>query len=193
MAEKNSQTAETESAKRPPMAPQPTEARAPEADAAHPLPLKREAPMKPLNEMRFTGRDFKQNEWVAIIEKGTTLDHVLNREFWANNAAKLREFDKIIVMAEDRRLYAELIVFAVGSTWAEVRLLCPPIVVTNVIARSGVADDFEVVDGGIYKGWCVRRISDGRFVKEDGTCKTEDAARQWLAEYLRAMGRRTVA
>ena len=155
--------------------------------------VKREVPMKPLNEMRFTGLEFKQNQWAAFVEKGTTIEHLLTREFWANNAAKLRPFDKIVVMTDDRRLYVELVVFAVGANWAQVRVHGQPIIVTDAIARSGVADDFAVEDLGLQLGWGVIRKSDNRIVKGDGTLKTEDAARAWLREYLASIGRRTAA
>ena len=183
-------TAEADKAPGAPASPSPS----PAVSAAPPLEsVKREAPMKPLNEMRFTGLEFKQNQWAAFVEKGTTIEHLLTREFWANNAGKLRPFDKIVVMTDDRRLYVELVVFAVGANWAQVRVHGQPIIVTDAVARSGVADDFSVEDLGLQLGWGVIRKSDGRIVKGDSTLKTEDQARAWLREYLGSIGRRTAA
>ena len=154
---------------------------------------KRPAPMKQLDEMRFVGREFKQNEWFVTAEKGTTIEHLLMPEYWANNAGKLRPRDKIAVMTEDSRLYLELIVFTVGSNWAQVRVLGQPITVSEAVSRSSVADDFEVKYLGLHLEWGIIRKSDGRVVKGDSTLKTEDAARAWLREYLQSIGRRSAA
>lgn len=158
-----------------------------------PLPPAGRNKMKPLDEMRFHQQGYGQNVWEAIPPAGTTIENMLTREFWANMARKLRSMDKIVVLTDDRRLYAEFIVFAVGTTWAQVRLLGTPIVVDHLTARSSFADDYEISDGGLHRGWTVTRKSDGRLVKEDGTLKTEDAARAWLREYLQAQGLRTAA
>ena len=114
-------------------------------------------------------------------------------EYWANNAGKLRPRDKIAVMTEDSRLYLELIVFTVGSNWAQVRVLGQPITVSEAVSRSSVADDFEVKYLGLHLEWGIIRKSDGRVVKGDSTLKTEDAARAWLREYLQSIGRRSAA
>lgn len=168
----------------------------PHVEAERPTPAAptlmpaRRAPMAPLNEMRFGQREFQQNEWFAIADKGTTIEDLLSRDYWANNAAKLRPKDKIAVMTEDRRMYVELIVFVTGTNWAEVRVLGTPIIVDNLSARSGAASDFDIVDGGLARKWMIVRRSDGRVVKGDGTLQTEDAARAWLREFLQSLGHR---
>lgn len=150
--------------------------------------------MVPLQEMRFKQREFLQNQYAIDAPIGTTMEDLLTREYWGHVARKLRRRDKIVVMTDDCRMYVELIVFAVGSNWAQVRPLPGTFVVLDAaIARSSVADDYEIRDGGLHKKWVVVRLSDGREIKGDGTLQTEDAARAWLRDYLNSQGIRTAA
>ncbi len=139
---------------------------------------------KPIQERHFNPREIKQNEWSAILNKDVTVNDLLNRNFWGGVAAKLRRSDKIVCMSEDGRLYVECIVFAVGGNWAEVRVFGEPIVVTRAVAAGGPATDYEVRYLGLIKEWGVVELATGREVKNDGSLKTEDAARAWLRDFL---------
>lgn len=156
-------------------------AAAPEAPPRKPPP--------PLNERNFQPREFTQIEYAALVPKGTTVEDLQERGFWAHNAAKLRPMAKIVVMTEDRLLYCELIVFATGSNWAEVRVLKGSVIkVDHVTARGSAGDDFEIVDGGMVKQWTVVDKRNGREIKADGTLKTQEAARLWLGDFLKSQG-----
>lgn len=170
---------------------------APAAEIARPTPTAPvpmpQKPREPIAERRFSERDFKQLTYVALPEKGTTIDDLLRRDYWANVAAKLRETSKIFVMCEDKSYYCELIVFATGSNWAEVRMWGSPIFIDTAIVGGQAATDYEIVNDGLVNKWIIRRRSTGQNVKADGTLQTEDAARAWLREYLNAQGLRTAA
>lgn len=155
-------------------------------------PLPPPPAVKPLRieERYFNLREIRQNEWHAIVPAKATLIEIMKPETWANIARKLKPFDKIVVVKEDRTLYVELIVVSTGLGRAEMRVFGLPIEVSIDAAARSAAVDYEVVDLGEIKHWGVRRVSDGREVKGDGTCLTRDQAERWLSEYLRQEARR---
>ena len=67
-------------------------------------------PAESLRDVWFTSAEYRQNVWFATPARGTTVQDLLRREFWANVAQQVRVPDKIIVMLEDKSLYAELVV-----------------------------------------------------------------------------------
>jgi hypothetical protein len=147
-------------------------------------------PSKPLEERHFHPREIKQNEWLVHLDQTVTVNDLLEKKFWGTVALKLRRGDKIVCMSEDGRLYVELVVFGCGMNWAEVRVFGEPIVVPRAVAAGGPASDYEVRYLGLIKEWGVVDSTTGRVVKGDGSLKTEDAARAWLAEFVRMDSRR---
>lgn len=146
----------------------------------------RKAP-DPIKERYFKEQAFRQNTWIATPEKGVRLEDVLKPEFWANVAKLLRAPDKIIVMAEDKSFYCELVVFDSYATRAEVRVFGEPIF-DDPAKRHIAESDYGVVDGGLNKRWTIIQKSDGRELKADGTLHTREAAEIWLRDYLRLRG-----
>lgn len=147
---------------------------------------------KPAEERHFHQREIKQNEWFLFLLKDVTVNDLHDRNFWGGVSMKLRPGDKVCCMSEDRRLYVEVIVFAVGGNWAEVRVLGDPIIVPLSVAAGGPATDYAVKDLGLLKGWGVVELTTGREIKADGSLKSEDQARAWLREFL-TMGARRAA
>jgi len=156
-------------------------------EAAKPAPFDQRK-IKPLNENTFHGREFRQNCWVAFVEKTINPEDLLDRDFWANVASKLRAPDKIVIMREDRAWYREVIVFQVANTWAVVR----PI--GEVVYAAGIKggplpraeDDYEVQDLGLNKMWGITSRKTGQILKGDGTLKTREAAEAWLRDWIKA-------
>lgn len=174
-------------------------------DAAHqtPEPLPRmptsaSSPLaprkfKPLQEGRMELREFRQNVWCVFAPPGTTVEDLLNKDFWAHCAIKFNPMAKICVMTDDKRLYVELIVTTVGSAWAQVHVLGTPLVIGELASRDSIADDYRIEDGGLHKKWIVVRKSDGAEIKSDGTLKTPEQAQSWLRDFLNSQGRRIAA
>jgi hypothetical protein len=134
----------------------------------------------------FHQRDIKQNEWYVIPYRTHSLDDILKPGYWANVVRSLKVSDKIVLMREDCRLYAELIVFGCGSNWAEVQVLGTPIVLDHDINTADT--DYKFDNRGLIKQWCVVRVSDDREIKTG--LLTRDAAMGWLRDYLTMERRR---
>ena len=144
-------------------------------------------PAKPLEERYFVLREIKQNEWFATVYANVTVDDLLKREFWSGVAHKLQRGGKIVVMSEDSRLYVELVVFAVGARWVEVKVFGEPIIVTSAVANMSSGTDYVVKDLGLIKKWGVVEIGTGREVHTGEL--TEETARGWLRDHLQTENR----
>lgn len=138
-----------------------------------------------LNETRFYGREFRQAEWLVIAEKGTTIEDLNRKEFWANVAQKLREPDKICVIAEDRSFYAEFVVFVAAHNWALVRPFGEPVYLEKA-QFPAPEEDYEIQDDGLQNRWIVVEKRTGRVIKGDGTLMTRQAAENWRRQWLQA-------
>lgn len=141
--------------------------------------------LKPLNEMRFYGPGEKQNIWMAYPERGTKIGDLFERGYWAHVARKLRDGDKICMLAEDRSYYVEGIVFMADQNWAFVRQHGDPIFLEKT-AMPTPESDYEIQDGGLQDRWCVIEKKTGRIIKGDGTLQTRFAAEAWLRSWLQA-------
>ncbi len=145
--------------------------------------------IKPLNENLFHQAGTKQNTWEAIAPEGSIPEDLLDRGFWAHVAAsKMRPFDKVHVMAEDKSWYAEYVVFASYGNGAIVRMLGDPIVINKKTELPSADLDFEIVDLGLSKEWSIRQKSTGKLVNSGH--KTSQEAGAWLRNWLAAQGKK---
>ncbi len=136
------------------------------------------------NGGRFQERSIKQLEYALHVEKGHTIEDILKPSYWQHVASILKPMAKIAAMADDKSFYCELIVFEVGTGYAQVELFGEPIRITDLTKLRAPALDFEVFDGGLHLSWCVRMKSTGAIKKD--SLPTEDAARAWLRDFLRS-------
>src|SRR5690349_11175288 len=100
------------------------------------------------------------NEHEIVPEAGTPLERVLERDYWANIAAKMRAGDTLIVMPDDAAWRAELLVWDVGHNYALVSPLWHAKRPEFEKTPGGSEDDFEVAFAGPIKKWRVIRKSD---------------------------------
>lgn len=148
---------------------------------------------KVATERLFELAEIRQNCFFFRAPRAFTIEDLLKRECWSQVAAKLRVGTKIIAMREDGEFYVELIVFGVGINWAQAHILTGPINGSASIARSTASDDFQIRYEGLIQEWVIVRKSDGAYVKNDGTLKTQVAAEAWLREYLNTLSKGLVA
>ncbi len=139
-------------------------------------------PAKPAEERYFFLREQKQTEWLLYIKKDVTVQDLLRPRFWSAIARKLKAFDTVIVMSEDRQLYVELLVVASAQTWAEMRFKIEPIVIPASVAGKSTMTDYDVIDGGLIKKWCVVEKVTGREINTMSA--TPEVAWNWLREFL---------
>lgn len=144
------------------------------------------APMpKHLPPLRFKQAEFERTIYLAIPEAGTAFDDVLKPSYWAHNAAKMKPFDHIEILAEDGSWWAHLLVISTGRVEATVKVLNHQSF--DVDVTGAVQEDFpgyEIRFAGPHKKHQVIRLEDSAVLKDEISTKTQ--ARRWLQDHLKA-------
>lgn len=145
-----------------------------------------ERKIAPQQELNFQEHGWRQMEYDAIASSGATPDDVLKREYWAHVSQRsLRSMTKIVIMADDRSWYGELIVWQTYSNGALVGWISPPVHL-NKAGLTVEESEYDVFDGGLSKNWCVRRRKDNRNISDGHASRAE--AEMWLSNWLKANG-----
>ena len=146
--------------------------------------------MTSLKINRFKNAEHARTIYYVSSEHGDTIDVLMRPEYWAHVAHALKSGDRIEVLAEDNTFYAEFHVFAAFPGGARVGLLRYEVFAAN--AKSVGMSDLGTPDYRVewkynrYK-WCVIRTSDGVVISKEHA--DEEAARNWLTEYRKALAR----
>lgn len=161
-----------------------TAAAAATADAA-PTPVKRfGAVLRDAWRARESGVLWNEHEVVAAA--GTPVERVLEADYWANIASYFKPGDNIIIMPEDGAWRAELLVWGVGPSWAQVAVKKPFAKRPDFGAAPGAAADaFEVEFAGPIKKHRVIRKTDRAELKTG--FDSPEAARRWIDDYRKAL------
>jgi hypothetical protein len=130
-----------------------------------------------LLQNRLKQAEFVRTVWAAQPEPGTTLDEMLQPEYWAHVAKSLKQGSRIEVTAADGEWFAELFVRSATANDVKVFLLRHQ-VFSEAKAPEG---DLEAKHRG-GAGWSVVRKSDKRVLVEK--LETRGEAEDWIANNL---------
>jgi hypothetical protein len=122
---------------------------------------------------------YVRNIYAITPESGTTVEAIQEKEFWVHIAGNLHISDRLEVIPEDFAYYAELLVVAVGRTWAKVKLLQHYRL--DVDEEASLEPQHRVVWRGQKAKHSVVRISDSAVVKEGFDSKPS------AVEYMNAL------
>lgn len=126
--------------------------------------------------------EYERAYYFWIAPSGVALTDVLDPNFWANVAPRLKLYDRIEVVAADRSFDVDLRVVAIDPRgyWAAVHMLRGPEDVAPVPAPAQAAPDSSgyMIENDAVQGW---RILNGRDLIAHGLA-SEDAAKAKLAE-----------
>lgn len=112
-------------------------------------------------------------QWVCVtVEVGTKPEWLLDPQFWAHVANKVRPYDRIEVRCDDGEFFAEYLVLQRGPQWLQVRQL------SMHKLGADIADDAEstkhkVMWCGPKLKFCVIRKADQARVQEGIDDKAE--------------------
>lgn len=135
----------------------------------------------PITNGKVRPAEFLRNIYAATPEAGTTLEDILNPDYWVHVAKTLHISDRIEVIPEDGSFYAELFVVSVTSNLVKVKLLSHH-VLNDVGLPAEPEDEYEVVWRGQTNKHTVWRKKDKHIMK-DGFATKQEAA-QWMTAYL---------
>jgi len=135
-----------------------------------------------LDPSRFTENVYVNTDWTLTVERGTSLEDVLNPAFLSNVAARLHPYDHIRVRVDSGEWYAELMVLDCGRVWAKLVVLSKYELVGEAVNAEEMDDQFYVQHRGPHLKFCVVRKSDKEPIKDQFASKAE--AQTWLSSHL---------
>ena len=116
-----------------------------------------------------------RNVWHVEPEVAVTVKDMLDSDYWAHVASRIRAGDRIEAVPSDRHYFAEFFVVAASSNWVKLKLLREiTLIKDNDTTRSG---DFVIKFAGRHK-WRVERGSE--ILSKDHDDK--ELAEKWLEE-----------
>jgi hypothetical protein len=139
---------------------------------------------------RFKDAAYERNIWQAVIEAGVSFEDVQNPTFWAHVSGKIKQNDRIEVIAEDGAYFAELLVLDCDRLWAKTAVLrfvelSAPDIAAELLTPLSCGYKVE------YKGPTLKhvviRLSDNVIVRE-GIARKGDA-QAWITEHVKALAR----
>ena len=152
---------------------------------ARPIPQ-----LKP-NGLRLT--ESVQVSHTAVVEAKVTRKDLLEPQYWAHVANKLRPKDKIEVFSEDDSFYATYVVVAAEKTWARLHELSYHNLGQSQLSpeqQAHIRQDYEIKSRGPKK-WSVLRKSDRAVLQEN--MHSEADAEKWLTIHLNSQTTTAVA
>ncbi len=140
--------------------------------------------MMKLDVTRFSLAEQVNQGWTVTVESGTTLQDVLQPEFFANVSSRLRPYDRMYVRIDTGEWYAELLVLSCGRVWAKlIPVFTLDLTTQDVeVSQADAADRYLIQYRGPHLKFCVIRRVDKAPIKEQLENKAE--AQAWLSSYL---------
>ena len=118
------------------------------------------------------------NIWQVKPEIAATVQDLLNPEYWAHVARRMRAGDRVEAVPDDRHYFAEFFVLAASTNWAKLVLIREVTLIKD--NEKTVTEGFSVAFAGAHK-W---RVTRGEEVLSKGH-DDKDSATKWLAENIK--------
>lgn len=139
--------------------------------------------IKPLLKSAVLMTEFRNNNWSAIIPRGTTKEMLVLSGLWSVVSDQMHAFDKIDCIYEDRSAFAQLLVLDAGRGYASVQLLSFHPLPALLVSEAGLPPGFEVFFAGPIEngtgGYSIKRLCDGVLMVQG-----QSSREQALAELL---------
>lgn len=133
-----------------------------------------------LQPERMQHAEYWRQDWVVNAEVGTTVQDVLDPQYWCHMASQIKPYDRVEVRLETGEWILELVVLSVDRTWAKVHVLHHHDLSQVTDEAPGPAKT-KVQWRGAHHKHSVVRLSDNT-VLETGFANKEDAA-AWARQY----------
>lgn len=128
-----------------------------------------------------------RNSWFVVVDPGTTVEQVMQDEFWVHVQLRLHRFDRIEVVSADKSLYADILVLSEQGKALALKLI-------HKVVDEASAEAIDVEDGKyriefISTGWRVLKRQGRGYteVSGGGGHASSDIAIKWLHDYKQAV------
>ena len=121
---------------------------------------------------------YERTVWQVKPELKATVKDLLNPDYWAHVAKRMKAGDRIEAVPDDRHYFAEFFVLAASTNWVKLVLMREVIIIKD--NDKTVTDGFTVAFAGAHK-WRVTRGKE--ILSKDHDDKASASA--WLAENMK--------
>lgn len=138
-----------------------------------------------LNPKNMGLSEHRRQHLVVDAEEGTTVEDVLDPQYWAHVAAEMEPYARVEVLLETGEWMLELMVINRGRNWAQMHLLHKH----DLQERSEtmpVAQKHRIEWKGPQRKHAVIRIADSQVIQDGFSSKQE--AGVWLANHEKVTG-----
>lgn len=133
-----------------------------------------------LNPQRIGLAEERRQDWVVNAEENTTVQDVMDPQYWAHMAQHFSPYDRIDVRLETGEWLLELLVISVGRNWASVHL-CQKHDLQPVTEDMPTAIKHKVEWKGPQIKHAVIRIADSEIL-QSGFAKKNEAI-EWMVNH----------
>lgn len=124
-----------------------------------------ELKIKPLVRSAMQMTEYRNNNFTAVIERGTTKEMVTLSSLWSVVSDQFHAYDKVYAIWADRSAYAELLVLDAGRGYCNMLLLSFHPLPALLVSEQGLPPGFDIYFAGPVDndngGYCVKRLVDG--------------------------------
>lgn len=141
--------------------------------------------MSKLMERNLHAADFARQVFRVNPPAGTTLDEMLEPDYWAHVARRMTPHDIVEVVPEDGSFYARLFVLNADKLWVKMAKL-EYVDFGEAAPKLAITDKFEAKFGGPNVKWRVHNKSDNSLVSND-SFQSRGEAEKWIEQHSKAM------
>jgi|SRR6185295_17573015 len=136
-----------------------------------------------LEPQRMGEARFLRLDWVLTAEEGTTVEDILDPQYWAHIATKLTPLDRVEARIDTGEWLLELLVLQKGANWAKVKVLAKHDLDCSE-QPANTEGTCEVKWAGAHKFRVVRK-ADAAIISSKH--ETRDDAMRAMAQYERTL------
>lgn len=129
--------------------------------------------MAKLLEKNLMGAEFARQSFRVTPPSGTTIEQMMEPEYWAHVASKFTPYDTLEVVPEDGVFYARLLVLNTAKLWAKMHKL--EYVELFPAKKVAAEDKYEAKFFGPSAKWRAINKADGSLLAKDSFQTREDA------------------
>jgi hypothetical protein len=138
-----------------------------------------------LMERNLHAADFARQVFRVNPPAGTTLDEMLEPDYWAHVARRMTPHDIVEVAPEDGAFYARLFVINADKLWVKMAKL-EYVEFGESAPKLLATDKFEAKFAGPNAKWRVHNKTDNSLVSND-SFQSRAEAEKWIEQHSKAM------
>jgi hypothetical protein len=142
--------------------------------------------MSKLMERNLHAADYARQVFRVNPPAGTTLDEMLEPDYWAHVARRMTPHDTVEVVPEDGSFFARLFVVNADKLWVKMAKIEYVEFGETTAAKVPPSEKFEAKFAGPNAKWRIHNKSDNSLVSND-SFQSRAEAEKWIEQHSKAM------